>query len=133
MTTHRSNPEYRIVIPGKAASFRSPKARAYRKAIRQRARRLFPRPLPYEIIDVRMDYFHMGRRRVDMDNVAKCVLDALTGVAYADDKVVRLQTSAAYPLDQPVRLPGGPVDLIKPLARHNEYLFIRIEGHRRIF
>ena len=130
MTTYiRSIPEYRVVVPGRAISFRSPHANAYKKLIRSIAQRIFSQPLSNQIIDIRIDYFHTSRRRVDIDNVAKCVIDALNGVAYVDDRYVRFQAATAYRLQVPVRIQGGPVDLIKPLAQHDEYLFIRIRGH----
>jgi hypothetical protein len=71
---------------------------------------------------------------MDMDNIAKCVLDAMNGVAYVDDRQVLHQYSRAYDLSEPFWLSGGPVDLIKPLARHAEYIFVRIRavgGRRR--
>lgn len=63
---------------------------------------------------------------MDMDNVAKCVLDALNGVAYVDDKQVRVQSAKAYLLRSPVEIWDGPVDLIKPLSKYEEYVFIRV-------
>ena len=125
----RSNPEYRVVIPGRAVSFRSPQAKDYKELIQSMAQNIFSQPLSDQTIDVRIDYFHTSRRRVDMDNVAKCVLDALNGVAYVDDRHVRLQAATAYWLQVPVRIEGGPVDLIKPLARYDDYLFIRVRGY----
>ncbi len=34
----------------------------------------------------------------------------------------------AYDLTEPFWLSDGPVDLIKPLARHTEYLFVRVRA-----
>ena len=61
-----------------------------------------------------------------MDNVAKAVLDALNGVAYVDDRLVKLQSAKAHDLTRRVTLAAGPVDLIKPLRKHTDYVFIRI-------
>ena len=121
-----SNPEYRLVIPGRAFSFRSPKAAAYKELIRSIAMKTFSKPLSKANIEVRIDYFHIHRRRIDIDNAAKCILDALNGLAYHDDAQVRIQQANAYWLVEPVFIPGGMVDLIKPLAQYNEYIFIRI-------
>jgi len=63
-----------------------------------------------------------------MDNIAKCVLDGMNGVAYADDRQVIHQYSRAYDLTEPFWLSDGPIDLIKPLARHTEYLFVRVRA-----
>jgi Holliday junction resolvase RusA-like endonuclease len=124
-----STPEYRVVVPGRARSFRSPHAKSYKDSIRSMAQRILSYPLSEPTVEVRVDYFHRSRRRVDMDNVAKCVLDALTGVAYMDDRQVRLQSATAYSLLSPVRILGGPVDLVKPLAQYDEYVFVRVRGY----
>src|SRR3712207_4836416 len=122
---HKS-PEYRIVIPGKAVSFRSPKSGDYKNLIRDAAQRIFARPIVGDIVEVRLDYFHLSRRRMDMDNIAKCVLDALNGIAYVDDRQVRLQAAEAYSLTSVIRITQGVVDVIKPLAQYEEHLFIRV-------
>ena len=123
--------EYRVVIPGRPESFRSKKALAYKQAVRRFARQVLATPLPWEELDVRIDYFHAGRRRFDMDNIAKCILDALNGVGYVDDVRVRLQSSEAHCLLGPVSLPAGPLDLVKPLRDHDEYVFVRVRDGRR--
>ena len=126
---HRS-PEYRVVIPGKAVSFRSPKSHDYKSVIKEAAKRTFTEPIVGDTIEVRLDYFHLNRRRMDMDNIAKCVLDALNGIAYADDRQVRLQRSTAYSLASVIVITQSVVDLVKPLAEYEEYLFIRVREVR---
>lgn len=116
--------EHRFVVPGKAVSFRSPHAPRYKKLVRSLARRTFPRTASAQPLEVCLDYFHRAPRRVDMDNVAKCVLDALNGIAYVDDQQVQHQASQSHDLTRPLLLQGGPVDLVKPLAEHTEYLFV---------
>jgi Holliday junction resolvase RusA-like endonuclease len=126
-------PEYRLVLPGKAVSFRSPKAGVYKSLIQDAAHRIFVKPIAGDIVEVRLDYFHLSRRRMDMDNIAKCVLDALNGIAYVDDRQVRLQSAEAYSLASVIRITQGVVDLIKPLAQHEEYLFIRVREVDDVF
>jgi len=41
-------------------------------------------PFPYQVI-VTIDFFNGNKRRRDLDNMAKLVLDALNKLAYADD------------------------------------------------
>jgi Holliday junction resolvase RusA-like endonuclease len=130
MIVIHSSPEYRIVIPGKAESFRSPKSGDYKTVIREAAKCTFAEPIIGDTVEVRLDYFHLNRRRMDMDNIAKCVLDALNGIAYVDDRQVRLQAATAYSLTSVVFIAQGMVDLIKPLAQHKEYLFIRVRDVR---
>jgi len=127
MTTFiNTTKEYRFVIPGKAESFRSQKARAYKERVKGIARRIFKSKPTQKQVDVIIDYFHMTPRRMDMDNVSKCVMDALNGIAYVDDVQVRYQTSGAHDLTKPIYLESGPVDLIKPLEAHKEYVFVRM-------
>ncbi len=61
-----------------------------------------------------------------MDNVAKCVLDALIGLAYVDDQQVTEQLSQAHDLRRVIRIAGGPLDLVKPLVKYETYLFVRV-------
>ena len=128
MTRSEKVPEYRFIVPGKAESFRSRYASVYKKRIKTITQGLFPAPQQKIRFDVLIDYFHLQSRRFDMDNVAKCVLDALNGVAYADDQQVRRQVSEAHDLRRVVILPDGPIDLIKPLKEHDTYLFVRVRN-----
>ena len=121
-----NQPEYRFVVPGPAVSFRSPKRDEYRTHVQRLASSVFPKTPTSEHVEIFLDYFHTRARKVDIDNVAKNVLDALNRIAYEDDRqVVRLHPRA-HSLAEPISLPDGPVDLIKPLADYAEYLFIRI-------
>ena len=123
-----NTPEFRLVVPGKPESFRAVRAERYKRRVQEVAKSLFVSPLTGQL-DVLIDYFHLRRRRMDMDNIAKCILDALTGTAYSDDVQVALQSSVAHDLSEPVHI-SGCVDLVKPLAEHAEYVFIRIR-HRK--
>jgi Holliday junction resolvase RusA-like endonuclease len=119
------NPEYRFVVPGRAVSFRSPKARVYKSQVQEAARPVIVKPLP-GLVEIRIDYFHHSHRKMDMDNIAKCIMDALNGLAYNDDRQARLQTSRAHDLSVQAFIPDGPVDLIKPLRDYGEYVFVRV-------
>jgi hypothetical protein len=124
-------PELRFVVPGTGVSFRSPKAKAYKRRVRSAARACLGARLLSEPVEIRLDYFHSADRRFDMDNIAKCVLDALNGFAYVDDRLARVQSATAHDLRRQVMLPGGPVDLVKPLRTHNNYLFVRLRSELR--
>jgi len=118
--------ERRFVVPGRAFSFRSPRAASYKRKVRREATGALRRDPPSTELDVFIDYFHLGERRMDMDNIAKCILDALNGVAYVDDRQVRRQSSHAHDLTRRFTLSRGPVDLIKPLASHDQYVVVRV-------
>jgi hypothetical protein len=118
--------EYRFVVPGPAVSFRSRKAKAYKAKVRScLPLRLKNRPVRAHC-EVRLDYFHSSQRRFDMDNVAKCVLDAMNQIAYTDDRLARLQSATAHDLTRRFTLSGGPVDLVKTLRMYSDYLIVRI-------
>lgn len=116
--------EWRLIIPGRAYSFRSPDAGGYKTRVAQIARKVFPEPLTCGV-RVSLDYFHRGNRRMDMDNVSKCVLDALNEVGYLDDRQVEAQSSREHDLRNIVRL-SDAVDVVKPMRDHAEYVLVRI-------
>src|SRR5713101_5483109 len=122
--------EWRFVVPGPPVSFRSPRRRQYQARVRSLAASMFRGQPTIYPVEVFLDYFHSTRRRVDMDNIAKCVLDGMNRIAYVDDRQVLHQYSRASDLSEPFWLSDGPVDLIKPLARFAEYLFVRIRAVR---
>lgn len=118
--------EYRFVVAGPGVSFRSPSAKAYKRKVRVAARGAVPTKLIAVPVELTLDYFHRNRRRFDMDNLAKCVLDALNGVAYIDDQLARVQSATAHDLTRLIHIHGGPVDLVKLLRDYDHYLFVRI-------
>jgi len=71
-----------------------------RKAMMLRARGVFPMRGP---ISVKLDFFLSNRRRVDVDNLAKMVMDALTlARVWSDDsQVVALATHKYAPSSSP--------------------------------
>lgn len=117
--------EYRLVIPGKAVSFRSPERKKYQRIVRHIAKSVFRHP-GKETYQIRIDYFHLQRRKMDMDNIAKCIMDALNGIAYIDDRQVKLQQSTGHDLSRPLRIYGGPVDIVKPIVKYDQYIIVRL-------
>jgi Holliday junction resolvase RusA-like endonuclease len=124
--------EVRFVVPGSATSFRVAGAKEYKRQIAEVARPRFEGAPPIGALEIRLDYFHTTPRRFDMDNLAKAVIDALSGVAYVDDRQVRLQSSRAHDLTGVLALSGIPVDLVKPLRDgHANYLLTRLRYSQR--
>ena len=120
------NKEYRFVIPGKAESFRTAAGPKYKAKVAELAREVFDQPLVDKKVEIRINYFHTKTRRMDMDNVAKCIMDALNGIAYEDDQQVSSQRSTSHHLENYIRLSDEPIDIIKPLMGLDEYTFVRI-------
>lgn len=67
--------------------FTDPKDKAHRAEIALRARAAGARPITGEVC-VELRFVRSTQRRVDIDNLAKSVLDALVGVAFVDDTQV---------------------------------------------
>jgi Holliday junction resolvase RusA-like endonuclease len=103
---------------GNGRTYTDAKTVAYEKLIACRAAEAMPCPAVATPVKVRIDIYKgvpkswtMAKRRraldgqeipgkPDLDNVAKAVLDALNGVAYADDtQVVRLVVQKQYSLE----------------------------------
>ena len=120
--------EYLVIVPGKARSFRSHYAKIYQDRVRKAAREVVTAMLHSDDIDLKVDYFYRENRNLDMDNITKNVMDALTDVAYLDDKLVKTQNSNAHKVDEVVHVSREVFDIFKPLATHKEYLVIRIRS-----
>ncbi len=127
-TVIESRKEFLLVIPGRARSFRSPVASEYADTIRAIAQDCITSPFQENDIEVRLDYFYKGRRRVDMDNVSKLALDALNSVAYFDDRQVRIQSSRSHCVDEVVSIHREVFDIVKPLRDLDEYMVIRVNS-----
>ncbi|MGB4089976.1 MAG: hypothetical protein WBK44_09705 [Smithellaceae bacterium] len=116
--------DYGIVIPGKLWS---PKAEEYKSNIYLTAKRIFPKPIEKDCLEVHLYYFHMDKHRPDMDDVAQFVLSALCGAAYFNQRQIQLETATDYSLTSVLSIAPGAVDIVKPLKDYSEYLFIRIK------
>jgi len=80
--------EYRFIIPGRAYSGQGKSATRYKAKIRKIAARIIAQPLTQDFLHLKVDYFHLGRHRVDRDNLLKCISDGLKGAAYNDDSQI---------------------------------------------
>ena len=120
--------EYRFFVPGKAISFRTKNAKKYKKLVKKFAMKVFKRKLIGNKLQIIIDYFYKGSRKFDMDNIEKCIIDALTGVAYNDDLQIFSTTVNSYPIDQITKLSDVVIDIVKPLRWHDTYTFIRLRN-----
>ena len=126
MRTKYTGNEYRVVIPGNAISFRVAASKEYKKHVAECAAEVIATPIIEGTVEVRITYFHSRDVRSDMDNISKCIMDALNGLAYDDDKRVRFQHSERYDLRQRQHLNHLPLDAIKALREHKDFVFLRI-------
>jgi hypothetical protein len=79
-------------------------------------------------------YFHRRPSEQDADNISKPILDALEGLAYEDDRVVRFRQAAMFSLDSDplsdLNLSGVPEEilesLLEKLEREDHVLYIEL-------
>jgi Holliday junction resolvase RusA-like endonuclease len=98
--------EYRLWIPGKPKSLQSESKQAYRAAIQAAARQQFTTPLASKV-ELQVIFADKHSTRPDADIVLKPILDALTGVAFVDDKQVTKLGSYVLPMDESLRIAAG--------------------------
>jgi len=77
--------EYRFIIPGRGYSARGKNATKYQDYVRETAAKIIAHPLTEANLYLKVDYFHLGRHRVDKDHLLECVSNGLKDVAYNDD------------------------------------------------
>ena len=124
--------EYWLLIPGKPASCRArskgAKARLtnYKKTVSSTALQIFNIPL-HGGVDVYLYHFHKGTD-IDLDNIQKPILDALTGIAYNDDKQVETLNSKRVNLTASTTLSNVTSALIpKALTDKKECVIIGVK------
>jgi len=91
---------YKIIVPGKAVAkdrprvnkggklYTTQKTKAYEELVHAKAREVMREPLRG---DVRVDIkIYAKNLRGDIDNIAKTILDGMTGVAYLNDRQVKV-------------------------------------------
>jgi len=78
-----------------------PRVTAWQQEVAATARLAFDKPYT-GWLSVTLVFVMPNKRRVDVDNLSKNVLDALKGIAYADDsQVLRLCASKRFDKDEP--------------------------------
>ena len=75
------------VVKGKAVSNWDPKVKEWRKKVATECSKHFNAPLPGPV-GLHLSFCRSNARAVDIDNLAKCVMDAMQGIAYYDDAQV---------------------------------------------
>lgn len=83
-------------------------------------------PLIARDVSVTIIFFYFGDTDLDVDNVAKPILDALIGIVYDDDRsVVQLmirKTRLAYGLD----FPDASAALAEGLDANADFVYVRV-------
>lgn len=89
----------RTFTPGKTKAFESSVAAYARIAMREAGVEMVGKRIP---VSLSLEFYMPDRRRRDIDNMAKAVMDGLNGVLYHDDyQVVRLECVKSVDKDDP--------------------------------
>ncbi|MBI2936966.1 MAG: RusA family crossover junction endodeoxyribonuclease [Thaumarchaeota archaeon] len=117
-----------FIVKGKPASSQNSgsKKRSWKLKVSEAAQPLFQSPLADEDLVVRVTVFYDGIPDYDTDNVSKPVIDALKGVAYADDRQITDRNVRKRSLDNPYRIRGVSSLLVTAIADGEEFVFIEI-------
>jgi Holliday junction resolvase RusA-like endonuclease len=82
--------------------YTSPRVRAWQELVAWHARAVMAgKRQMLRRVSARMVFFLPTNRRVDVDNLIKCVQDACNGIVYADDCIVCEQQAAKYVCSSP--------------------------------
>jgi len=123
---------YWIRIPGKPASGRAKKKAAkarrtrYQNTVKATASQIFRRRIQGGV-QVYFYHFHKGHV-IDLDNLEKPILDALSGIAYDDDIQVERKNTERVNLNASTTISGVTTTLIpKALAEKKDCVVVGIK------
>jgi hypothetical protein len=120
-------PLYTLVVEQRPSSGSKLGKAAYSAAVQEVARREILVPLEADDLEVEILYVSRTGINIDLDNIIRPTLNALTGIAYKDDRQVRSLRAARFDTKKPMRLRGsGHVTdaLFKEGAEHRVVVLI---------
>jgi Holliday junction resolvase RusA-like endonuclease len=86
---------------GKTHGYADPKVTDWQNAIGYAANKYFSEPLT-EKLKVKLRFYLSNNRVIDLDNLTKCCLDGLKGIAFKDDcQVFQMELSKSVDKDNP--------------------------------
>jgi Holliday junction resolvase RusA-like endonuclease len=119
---------FEVAIPGIPRAYRAASCPAWQAHVRGVAARAWPAAhAPYQDeLSIVLIYFHLGTTTIDLDNMAKPILDALNGLVYADDRQLSQMTVRKTQLTSPavVRSPSAPLTAALVLAWESRSGFV---------
>lgn len=117
-----------IGIPRTPQTKRATSRAAWKATVRQAALAAWqPGRIPYSgEICVQMVYFHPGPTEIDIDGIAKLVLDAMEGVVIENDRQVSqlFLRRTSLPLGSELRNPS--MLLIESISTQSHFIYVRI-------
>ena len=96
---------------GRSVAYTPRRTRFWELSVAHEARQCLPEPLEGPL-SVSLAFFRGDKRRCDLDNLAKAVLDGLNGIAYHDDaQIVELNLRREFDRERPrVEIEIRPVE-----------------------
>lgn len=103
---------FRVDARRRVRGYRSARVTAWQQTVAWHAREAMRGDPPLSgAVRMRLEFVLPSRRRVDLDNLSKAVLDALNGIVWHDDRqVTRLELSKRYDGDCGVHVAVQAVD-----------------------
>ena len=88
---------------GKVSGYTDPKGKAWQDAISWKAKEAMAGNAPLEgRVQVYIQFWRDSRRKVDLDNLSKAVLDACNKIVWRDDKQIwKLELEKGYDKEKP--------------------------------
>lgn len=129
MVLERVTPLFECAVVGVPKSPASGSRRAWQETVRSAVRRTLDdewRPLAVPVSAV-IVYFHSGyAKRIDVDNMAKPILDALTGEVLVDDGWVDQLVARRTRLHAELEIRDASQTLAQALEEDRDFVLIRI-------
>lgn len=124
--------QIQMCVPGTPVSFRARRDQvlAWRQKVEEVARQHVSEPFDEDDLVVRITHFYRCPPRCDADNMSKPICDALSRIAYFDDRQIVECTCRRIPLGRAFRLGGMPPELAVALCGGDEFVYIQVEQVR---
>lgn len=82
-------------------------------------------------LEIDIQFFYKGAvPRIDTDNLAKPIQDALEGVVYDDDQQILKTQSEKRNIDGRFRVSGSPLALILMIQRGSEFVYVKVDHYQ---
>ena len=101
---------------------------AWRAAVRGRAQRKWPKPwLAGELKAIIINFYSGAEPPLDLDNMAKPILDAMQSIVYRNDRQVTQAEISHLRIDAAFPVVGVRRVLLNALRTGEEFVYVRLE------
>lgn len=114
-------------VPASAQSGNKARKQAWMDDVRAAAQVIWTDPPLDTKVKVTITHYQRGGTLPDVDNMAKPILDAITGTIWVDDRQVDSATPGRVSLDGMYRIAGLSMVLAEGFSRDEPFVHVRIE------